>query len=256
MTDTLLGNLADMAIERLREFEPEALAKHPDGYYVAYSGGKDSDVILHLVQESGVKYTAHHHLTTCDPPELVWHVKEQANVIIERPPLTMWQLIRKKGFLPTGHIRYCCDLLKERGGADRMIVMGVRWQESKKRSHRKMIESCFRSKRKRYLNPIIDWFAGDVWEHIKNKRIDYCTLYDEGFRRLGCAICPMATKEQTAIEIKRFPKIARAWYRAGQAVFDPNRSEFNTYDEMWEWWISREWGKREKKDDTIMMFED
>lgn len=256
MTDTLFGNLADLSIERLKAFEENALDKDPAGYYVAYSGGKDSDVILNLIRRSGVKYTAHHHLTTCDPPELVRHVKEQPDVVIIRPQKTIWQLIRHKGFLPTGQKRYCCSLLKEGGGTDRIVVLGVRWQESKNRSRRKMLETCFRSKKKQYLNPIIDWLGVDVWNYIKSREIKYCKLYDEGFKRLGCAVCPMATKEQTAIEIKRFPKIAQAWYRAGQAVFDPDKSDFKTYDDMWKWWISRDWGKRESEDKTIMMFED
>ena len=39
----------DIAIERLRQFEP----KEP--YYVAISGGKDSDVIVKLCELAGVK---------------------------------------------------------------------------------------------------------------------------------------------------------------------------------------------------------
>ncbi len=60
----LFGNIAEIAISRLREFEFNALQKSEKGYYVAYSGGKDSDVILDIVRRSGVKYEAHHHLTT------------------------------------------------------------------------------------------------------------------------------------------------------------------------------------------------
>ncbi len=253
--NTLLGNLADIAIERLQEFEPEALAKHPDGYYVAYSGGKDSDVILDLVRRSGVKYTAHHHLTTCDPPELVWHVKEQADVVIERPKRTMWQLIRHKGFLPTGFVRYCCALLKEPGGTNRIIGMGVRWEESANRANRKMLETCRQNKTKQYLNAIIEWTTGDVWNYIRGRKINYCNLYDEGFKRLGCALCPMCSAAQAQREAARWPRIAAAWYRAGKSVFDASRSEFDTYDEMWQWWMERKWPKG-KKDDTIMMFED
>lgn len=55
---TLFGQLDEIAIERLKTFEPE------EGYYVAYSGGKDSDVVLDLVIRSGVKFDAHHSLTT------------------------------------------------------------------------------------------------------------------------------------------------------------------------------------------------
>ena len=53
------------AIERLKAFEPA------DGYYLAYSGGKDSDCIKILAQLSGVKFEAVHNLTTVDAPELL-----------------------------------------------------------------------------------------------------------------------------------------------------------------------------------------
>lgn len=253
--NTLIGNLADMSIDRLREFEPEALAKSDDGYYVAYSGGKDSDVILDLVRRSGVKYTAHHHLTTCDPPELVWHVKKQKDVIIHRPKKTLWQLIEHKGFFPTPFVRYCCSLLKETGGNNRMVVMGVRQAESTRRRNRRMKESCYRNRTKEYLNPIIEWFTEEVWEYINEQKIDYCKLYDEGFKRLGCVMCPKCSAEQAQIEAARWPKIAEAWYRAGSRRFDAARSQFPTYAAEWDWWINRRWDKG-KKDDTIMMFED
>jgi len=43
-----------IAIRRLQQFEP------PEGYYLAFSGGKDSTVLLHLAKASGVKYDAHY----------------------------------------------------------------------------------------------------------------------------------------------------------------------------------------------------
>ncbi|NCC59160.1 MAG: phosphoadenosine phosphosulfate reductase, partial [Synergistales bacterium] len=78
------------ALEMLREFEPE------DGYYLAYSGGKDSTVLLDLARRSGVKFDAHYNLTTVDPPELVYFIREQKDVIIESPEKTMWELIVEK----------------------------------------------------------------------------------------------------------------------------------------------------------------
>ena len=44
------------SIERLKTFEP------PEGYYLAFSGGKDSVVIKHLADMAGVKYDAHYNL--------------------------------------------------------------------------------------------------------------------------------------------------------------------------------------------------
>ncbi len=255
----LFGKLDEIAIERLKAFEDNALAKNPDGYYVAYSGGKDSDAILDLVRRSGVKYTAHHHLTTCDPPEVVRHVKEQSDVIINRPELTMWQLIRKKKMPPRRKARYCCEALKEGGGKNSIVVTGVRWGESIARSKRRMCEACFKDKTKHFLNPIIDWSTTDVWIYIKQRNIKYCFLYDEGFTRLGCVLCPLATTEQARKERERWPRIARAWERAVKATYQPNAEKkhvFKNQEEYWQWWLDRDAPSLKKDKDQIMFFED
>ena len=61
----LNGDLIDkvqIAINRLKNFEP------PDGYFVAFSGGKDSQCIYHLCEMAGVKFDAHYSVTSVDPP--------------------------------------------------------------------------------------------------------------------------------------------------------------------------------------------
>ena len=123
-----------IAIDRLRAFEP------PEGYYVAFSGGKDSQCIYHLCEMAGVKFDAHYRITSVDPPELVRFIKRQyPQVAMEIPhdkdgqPITMWNLIPKKMMPPTRLVRYCCEKLKESGGEGRLTVTGVRWAESVKR---------------------------------------------------------------------------------------------------------------------------
>ena len=116
-----------IAIERLRAFEPE------DGYYLAYSGGKDSDCIKILAYLAGVNFEAVHNLTTVDAPETVYYIRSQEDVRIDKPKKSMWQLIVDKGLPPTRIIRYCCEELKERGGKGKVVVTGVRWSESAKR---------------------------------------------------------------------------------------------------------------------------
>lgn len=127
----LMGNTIDKvqtSIARLRAFEPE------EGYYLAFSGGKDSVVIKALADMAGVKYDAHYNATTVDPPELVRFIKqEHPDVSFERPEKTMRQLIISKKAPPTRLQRYCCQKLKETHGVGRVTMTGVRWAESKGR---------------------------------------------------------------------------------------------------------------------------
>ena len=58
------NNKVNKAIERIKYFDP--LQYSDDKYYVAYSGGKDSDVIRILCDLANVKYDLVHHHTTLD----------------------------------------------------------------------------------------------------------------------------------------------------------------------------------------------
>lgn len=128
-----LKELEDKAITRLKLFAPQ---DGQDPYYLAYSGGKDSDVILTLAELAGVRYEAVHNLTTADAPETVYYVRSKPNVRIDKPDTTMWALIPEKLMPPTRLVRYCCSELKERGGRGRKVITGVRKAESKAREER------------------------------------------------------------------------------------------------------------------------
>lgn len=128
-------NKVEVAIERMKMFEPE------EGYYLAFSGGKDSQCIYHLAKQAGVKFDAHYRVTSVDPPELVQFIKRQyPDVHLDVPhyadgtPATMWNLIPVKQMPPTRIVRYCCQTLKETGGEGRATMTGVRWAESANRS--------------------------------------------------------------------------------------------------------------------------
>lgn len=116
------------AIEYLKAFQPES-----ESYYLCYSGGKDSDVILTLAKLAGVNFEAVHNLTTVDAPETVKYVRSNPDVRINPPEKTMWQLIVEKRMPPTRRVRYCCEHLKEHGGKGRVKITGVRRDESRSR---------------------------------------------------------------------------------------------------------------------------
>ena len=120
--------LEKRAIQRLKTFEPRE-----EPYYLCYSGGKDSDVIRILAELAGVKHDIVNNHTTVDAPETVRYIRSIPNVQISYPKMTMWDLIVKKGLPPTRLMRYCCKELKERGGAGRVKITGVRWAESNSR---------------------------------------------------------------------------------------------------------------------------
>ena len=123
------------AIERLRAFEPK---DRP--YWLAFSGGKDSCVILELAKMAGVKFEAHYNVTSVDPPELVRFVKKvHPEVSFDIPhdkngkPISMWSLLKERATPPTRIMRYCCEKLKESAGTGTVTITGVRWAESANR---------------------------------------------------------------------------------------------------------------------------
>ena len=238
------------AINRLKTFEP------PEGYYLAFSGGKDSVVCKALADMAGIKYDAHYNVTSVDPPELVYFIKRQHPDVQRDIPkrsngrtVNMWMLIRENG-APLQQRRFCCQELKERGGDGRIVITGVRWAESTRRTlhqgavvvqgraaddlhgtddfrengkrgviltndnteTRKLVEQCA-ARGKVTVNPIIDWTDAEVWEFIRSEGIPYCCLYDEGWHRLGCIGCPMANIRRLK-EFARWPAYERLYKKA------------------------------------------
>ena len=145
-----------VAIDRLKTFEP------PEGYYLAFSGGKDSVVIKALADMAEVKYDAHYMHTSVEHPDVVRFTKKyHPDVSIDYPRdkdgnrVTMWNLIPKKKLPPTRVARYCCAELKETGGKGRMTITGVRWAESPNRK-KNQGEITVMTSRKKLKEELVD----------------------------------------------------------------------------------------------------
>jgi phosphoadenosine phosphosulfate reductase len=243
-----------IAIERIRSLKD----RYKEKTYLAFSGGKDSITIYDLAKKAGIPLEPHYHFTTMDPPELTRFIKENyPEIPWDRPlkiaahrgeePVTiksMFQLIEWKHTPPTRRFRYCCEVLKEYGGRGRTVIDGVRWAESKRRSKRMMYERCSKNDDTMYLHPIIDWTDEDVWNYINWNHLKYCSLYNEGFKRLGCIMCPLASEKQMQIEAKRWPKYYAALMRSFERMLKTkpasHKLQWSSAEDVMNWYIHGE----------------
>lgn len=193
---------------------------------VAYSGGKDSDVILQLTKEAGIPYRAIYKCTTIDPPGTVKHAQEMG-VEVLRPKQTFAQLVAEKG-MPNRKRRFCCDVLKEFKIMDKVIV-GVRREESPKRAERYKEPTACRVYGKgcetEQILPILDWTTLDVAEFLQDRKIKCAPMYyDERGqfhpeRRLGCLGCPLASKQHRLAELSTYPGMVKLYIKACKEFF-------------------------------------
>jgi phosphoadenosine phosphosulfate reductase len=250
---TLFGerDKVKIAIDLLRDYEK---LTDGEGYYLAFSGGKDSCVIKELANMAGVKYDAHYNLTTIDPPELVHFIKrEHPDVTIDRPEQPLLSRVVSRG-LPYRQRRWCCAEYKERGGSGRYVITGVRRVESNNRKNRRSIEICRNDSTKIFVNPIIEWDDSDVWKFIKSSNLPYCKLYDEGWKRIGCLFCPFASVKERKMHAERYPKIRDMFIRASEKRYlymkENNITAYLRWqsgEEMFWRWMSNQGSKRNEQ---------
>lgn len=222
------------SIEVLRTYAP----KDGSPYYGCFSGGKDSIVIKELAKLAGVPVTWYYNMTTIDPPELIRYIRAQHQDVV-------WVKPRYGNFFHREEYKEACP---PKGVT---LIMGIRAAESSNRARRWKELTFHRRTRAWAVAPIITWHDSHVWDFIHGHGLSYCTLYDEGFHRLGCIGCPMARSRGRRKEFERWPKFERNWKMAFKAIWEkragsPQRdgrewfgsARFNNWEEMWEWWLS------------------
>ena len=105
-----------------------------------------------------------------------------------------------------------------------------------------MVERCFTDGTKTYLHPILEWSEEEVWQYIHENNIPYCTLYNEGFSRLGCVMCPYKGKKGRLLDAFRWPKYYQAYLRAFGEMLrcrlrDGLETQWTDAEDVMHWWI-------------------
>lgn len=217
-------------------------------------------------------------LTSVDPPEVIRFVKQHyPEVKLIKPKMSIYDMAKKKGVLPTKRVRWCCTEFKEMSGAGKVTLIGIRQAESARRAkrnevemdrhkfsgtfdqwseHREKMVTCVKGKDKILVSPILQWTEKDVWDFLKGNNIPYCSLYDKGYKRIGCILCPMSSHKHKLREIKDFPHVRNKWIETIKWLREnkwTNTSLGDDEEMAFNWWISGKSFKQFYADEYLQM---
>lgn len=191
----------------------------------SYSGGKDSLVSLDICLRAGFEPRLLFNDTGLELPETLRNVEE----VSKRYSLVLdyvssgerfWESLGTFG-PPARDYRWCCKVVKlaaiaryyrenYRDGA--LVIIGQRAYESLSRFRsgylwrNKWLPSVLN------LSPIQQWDQLTEWLYILENKLPYNYLYEEGFDRLGCYLCPAANIAEYCLIEKLHPDLWSRWY--------------------------------------------
>lgn len=179
---------------------------------VAFSGGKDSEVVLWLCLQVNPVVPVVFNNTGVEYPETVRFVARLAdewnlNLTVTHPKKSFWDCVEQYGFPQETKRRglkfkknrpYCCYWLKEKP----MLLtirsngwLGYFTGETASESYNRMMWAkrgiCIHLKKERIckIKPILWWTEDEVWQFIKDNGLPFNQTYLKGAERVGCMPC-------------------------------------------------------------------
>lgn len=224
--DDLMETLVQETIRKLYNTYRKYRSKI-DVFHVSFSGGKDSVVTLDIVQraiphsdffvvfgDTGMEFpdtmdVIQKTKTLCAEGGIKFYIA-RSNV----DPITHWEIFGP----PSTTIRWCCSvhkttpqllLLRDIIGKDDLVEMafvGVRADESVKRSQYDYVSLGTKHRGQYSCNPILDWSSAEVYLYIFARGLILNEAYKKGNSRAGCLVCPMAGDKQDFIRNACYPQ--------------------------------------------------
>ncbi|MFW9918455.1 MAG: phosphoadenosine phosphosulfate reductase family protein [Candidatus Thorarchaeota archaeon] len=192
---------------------------------VGFSGGKDS-LATYLVVDKVVDPSPPLFFlnTGLELPETLQYVNDFARakgvkVIGDDAGDQFWDSVDAFG-PPARDFRWCCKVLKlgpaatsisDELGGQSLSFMGQRKLESFTRSIESRVSSNPWVPGQISANPIQNWNALEVWLYIFKEKAPFNELYNRGYHRMGCYLCPASPLAELESLRETHPELHERW---------------------------------------------
>ncbi len=220
---------------------------------VSYSGGKDSLAALSLTLKTGLKPYLLFNDTGIEMPETRRTVEETARkyglpLLRADAEGGFWRAAPRVG-PPGKDYRWCCKvtklaplsrLLEEKFPEGALNIVGQRAFESLDRARSPRVWRNRWLPKILNISPIQDWTQLHVWLYIWKEKLPYNPLYEKGFDRIGCYMCPAAFSAEYQFVKQAQPGLWARWEEflrewASRIGLEGENAELWVERGLWRW---------------------